>query len=373
MTKVSLIPCESYERERVERAVREALSSLGGMAAFVSPGMRVLVKANLLMKRAPERATTTHPEVVRALCREIRAAGAQPVIADSPGGPFTRGALRGVYDACGMRAIADEGLAELNDDFSSVTRAYPDGHAARSLELLACAARADAIITVGKLKTHGLTGMTGCVKNLFGLVPGTIKAEYHARYPDVDDFSDMLLDLCACARPALAVLDAVEAMEGEGPSGGRPRHVGAILASPDPHAADAVAAELIGIAPEQVTTLRAARQRGLLGAAEVVGARVEELAVSDFDIPMQKRGVLSGAWWLGHIPAFLKPRPVFTHKSCDGCGTCLRACPAHAISMDENRRPRVDMQRCIRCFCCQELCPKTDVNVYRNPLFKWLR
>lgn len=373
MTDVSLIACPGYEQAAVRAAVHEALALLGGMEAFVRPGMRVVIKANLLMRRAPERATTTHPQVVRALCEEVAATGATPVIADSPGGPFTPAALRYVYETCGMRAIAEEGLAALNDDYTSVTRAYPEGRIARSLEIIACAERADAIITVGKLKTHGLTTMTGCVKNLFGLVPGTIKAEYHARYPDVDDFSTMLCDLCACMRPVLAVLDAVEAMEGEGPSGGRPRRVGAIVASADPHAADAVGAGLIGLAPQRVTTLRAAERMGLLPEPHVVGARLEALAVPDFDIPMQKHGAGSGSWWLTHMPAFLKPRPIFTHRACNGCGACVRACPAHAIVLDDGRRPRVDMQKCIRCFCCQELCPKTDVEVYRNPIFKWLK
>lgn len=372
MTRVSLIPCADYARDVVGRAVHEALAPLGGMEAFVRPGMRVLVKVNLLMRRAPERATTTHPEVVRAVCEEVMQAGGTAIVADSPGGPFTRGALRGVYETCGMRALQEAGVCELNDDFSSASCAFPQGHIARSLDVIACALHADAIIDVGKLKTHGLTGMTACAKNLFGLVPGTVKAEYHARYPDIDDFSTMLCDLCAFVRPALCVLDAVDAMEGEGPSGGRPRRVGAILAGVDPHAVDAVAARLIGLDEERVTTLRAARRLGLLDAPQVLGARVEDLCVRGFDLPGTS-SALSGRWLLTHMPGFLRPRPVFTHAACDGCGTCLRACPAHAISMDGANRPRVDMRKCIRCFCCQELCPKTDVRIHRNPVFRYLR
>ena len=214
--------------------------------------------------------------------------------------------------------------------------------------------------------------MTACAKNLFGLVPGTVKAEYHARYPDIDDFSTMLCDLCAFVRPALCVLDAVDAMEGEGPSGGRPRRVGAILAGVDPHAVDAVAARLIGLDEERVTTLRAARRLGLLDAPQVLGACVEDLCVQGFDLPGPS-SALSGRWLLTHLPGFLRPRPVFTHAACDGCGTCLRACPAKAISMDGANRPRVDMRKCIRCFCCQELCPKTDVRIHRNSVFRYLR
>ena len=161
-------------------------------------------------------------------------------------------------------------------------------------------------------------------------------------------------------------------MEGEGPSGGRPRRVGAILAGVDPHAVDAVAARLIGLDEERVTTLRAARRLGLLDAPQVLGARVEDLCVQGFDLPGPS-SALSGRWLLTHLPGFLRPRPVFTHAACDGCGTCRRACPAKTISMDGANRPRVDMRKCIRCFCCQELCPKTDVRIHRNPVFRYLR
>ena len=91
----------------------------------------------------------------------------------------------------------------------------------------------------------------------------------------------------------------------------------------------------------------------------------------DFDIPMRtkRRGWVN---MVDRLPQALRPRPVFTHRACDGCGTCVRACPAKAISMDGQRRPQVDLRKCIRCYCCQELCPKTDVEVSRSPILRWL-
>lgn len=371
-TPVALKACASYDDLAVQQAIDEIFALCGGVETFVKPGERVLVKLNLLMKRTPEQATTTHPAVAKAIVRAIMRAGGKAILADSPGGPYTRGMLAGVYEACGMNLVAKETGCRLNDDFSTTTRYLESGRAARKLDLIGVLDRVDKVITVGKIKTHGLTTMTGCVKNLYGTIPGTTKVEYHARYQDVSLFSDMLVDICACVKPCFAILDAVVGMEGEGPSGGRPRAIGALVGGENPHAVDAVGARIIGLRPQQVTTLEAAARRGLLQEADIVGDPIEPLIIQDFDIPM---GLRRGSWvrLMNKLPQRLRPRPVFTHKKCDGCCTCARACPAKAISMDEKRRPHVDVKACIRCYCCQELCPKTDVEVRRNPIFTLLK
>lgn len=371
-TIVALKACKTYDHSAVQQAIDEVFALCGGLERFVKPGQRVLVKLNLLMKRDPSQATTTHPAVARAIVCALQRMGAIPILADSPGGPYTKGMLAGVYEACGMRAVAEETGCELNDDFSVTARYLESGKAARHLDLIGVLDHVDAVITVGKLKTHGLTTMTGCVKNLYGTIPGTTKVEYHARYQDVALFSDMLLDICAAVKPCFSILDAVIGMEGEGPSGGRPREIGALIGSASPHAADAVGARLIGLQSQQVTTLEAALKRGLLGEYTLLGDSIEPMIIHDFDIPM---GLRRGSWvrMMNALPQVFRPRPVFTHRRCDGCGTCLRACPAKAITMDERHRPHVDVKQCIRCYCCQELCPKTDVEVRRNPIFSLLR
>ena len=370
--KVALRACASYEREAVEKAVDDLFELCGGIGSVVRPGQRVLIKVNLLMKRRPEQATTTHPEVARAIVRAVQRAGAAAVLADSPGGPYTKGMLAGVYEACGMKAVAQETGCQLNDDFSTTVHFDEQAHAAKRLDLIGLIDQVDAVITVGKLKTHGYTTMTGCVKNLYGLVPGTTKVEYHSRYPHADIFSHMLLDICAHVKPCFAILDAVTGMEGEGPSGGRPRAIGVLLGGRNAHAVDAAAARLIGLKPEQVTTLAAARQRGMLPEYEVIGDALETLIIRDFDIPMKLR---RGSWvrLMNGLPQALRPRPVFTHRLCDGCGTCLRVCPAKAIALNDSRRPEADLDKCIRCYCCQELCPKNDIQVRRNPFFRLLK
>ncbi|MGN0777216.1 MAG: DUF362 domain-containing protein [Candidatus Ventricola sp.] len=371
-TIVALKHCPTYDERAVQDAVDALFALCGGIGSIVKPGQRVLIKLNLLMKRTPERATTTHPAVARAIVRAIQSIGATAILADSPGGPYTRGMLAGVYETCGIKAVAEETGCVLNDDFSTTTRFFEEGQAARHLDLLGVLDHVDAVITVGKLKTHGLTTMTGCVKNLYGLVPGTTKVEYHARYQDVAMFSNMLLDICSCVKPCFAILDAVEGMEGEGPSGGKPRTIGALVGSRNAHAVDAVGARLIGLMPEQVTTLEAAMKRSMLPDYELVGDDIAPMVLTDFDIPMKHKRA-SWVRLVNKLPQALRPRPVFTHRLCDGCGTCVRACPAKAIAMDDRHRPQVDVKKCIRCYCCQELCPKTDVEVRRVPILAWLK
>ena len=371
-TTVALKACAGYDEAAVQAAIDEIFALCGGIEAYVKPGDRVLIKLNLLMKRTPDQATTTHPAVAKAIVRAVQRAGAEAILADSPGGTYTRAHLRGIYDACGMSTVAKETGCILNDDFSVTTRYLEAGKAARKLDLIGVLDHVDAVITVGKLKTHGLTTMTGCVKNLYGTIPGTTKVEYHARYQDVSLFSNMLLDICAAVKPCFAILDAIVGMEGEGPSGGRPRAIGALIGGVNPHAVDAVGARLIGLEPRQVTTLEAAQKRALLPVYALVGDPIEPMIIRDFDIPM---GLRRGSWvrLMNRLPQAMRPRPVFTHKKCDGCGTCVRACPAKAIDMDDARRPHVDVKTCIRCYCCQELCPKNDVEVRRNPIFSILK
>ena len=200
-TVVALKACRAYEDGAVQAAIDEIFALCGGIESLIKPGDRVLVKLNLLMKRTPDQATTTHPAVAKAIVRAIARAGATAILADSPGGPYTRGHLNGIYEGCGMKVVAQETGCVLNDDFSVTSRYLEHGKAARHLDLIGVLDHVDAVITVGKLKTHGLTTMTGCVKNLYGTIPGTTKVEYHASYQDVALFSDMLLDSCEAVKP----------------------------------------------------------------------------------------------------------------------------------------------------------------------------
>ena len=375
--KAALIRCESYDQQEVDRAVAEAFALVGGLSQWIKPGMTVAIKANLLMKKKPEAFTTTHPAVIEAVAKQVRALGATAVIGDSPGGPFTPALVHGVYRTCGMEQAAQNAGAVLNEDFEQVTVYEEKSVVLRQMQLCRYLTRADAVIDCAKLKTHGLTQYTGAVKNLYGCVPGTVKVEYHFRMPALKDFSQMLVDLCEHVRPVVSLSDAVEAMEGDGPSGGTMRKMNCLIASSSAYAADVVGTRLMGLKPESICTVQCAIERRLVDPEQVLvlGERIEDYIANDYQVPaIQGEKTLprmAPKCVMELLEKWMKPKPVFLHKKCVGCGDCFRSCPPKAISMKEGK-PRADLNVCIRCFCCQELCPVQAIRIKRNKLLKWI-
>lgn len=380
---VAIIECAGYEPEPVREAVDRLVGLLGGWSAFVRPGETLLIKPNLLSGKKPEEAVTTHPSVVAAAALGVAGVGGRAVLADSPGGLFNAPVLRRVYRETGMAGAADRSGAELNLNTAETTIKAPPGGVLAGVTVMEAVARADGVISVSKLKTHGLTRLTGAVKNLFGCVPGLKKAEYHISMPAVDQFSAMLVDVARAVDPRLHLMDAVVGMEGEGPSAGEPVHIGVLLASTCPFALDLAAAALAGIEAGEVPTIAESVKRGYIGGdvreIRLLGDRVS-LPRARFRLPPRARDVdLLRAGSRGRLPEWLlrsannrlRPSPGFSREICSGCGECSRVCPPRAIRM-ENKKPVVDLERCIRCFCCQELCPKKAVKINRPYLGRLL-
>ncbi len=370
--------CGSYDREEVEAAVRKAVDGLGGIRSFISPGSRVLLKPNLLQGLPPERCVTTHPEIVRAvslLCRDL---GCAVTIADSPGGGirYTPANLKRLYAGAGYDEVARETGAKLNYDTGHRIVSHRSGLLAKSFPVINPALDADHIIVISKAKTHVWTLYTGGVKNLFGLIPGLEKPLHHARFQDTDHFAGMILDLNDLIRPALQVMDAVIVMEGDGPSGGTPRNLGAILASGNATALDLTVCRMMGIPITEVPTLRAARERGLPGGephkVSVTGNPPAGLhghvrLPSTYQGPgtgMQQNLLLSLLHRLGGVYA---PYPTILMERCQQCGRCALICPAGALILDDGV-PHIRRRDCIRCYCCHEICPAGSIAVRPGPV-----
>lgn len=367
---VSIVRCADYGEETCERALREVLVPFGGLD-WVRPGMRVVIKANLVSAMKPEKAATTHPALLAALTRMLRERGANVVIGDSPGGTFAAPHLNAVYRVCGL-SEAEAAGAELNRDFSQKEAALPEAHTAKHITYTGYLDGADAIISFCKLKSHGMLSLSAATKNLFGAIPGIIKPEYHYRYPDPMDFADMLIDLNEFFLPKLYLVDAVQTMEGNGPTAGTPKYMGALLAGKNPHKIDLLCAKLIGLEAKNVPTLRAAQERGLTPASAEeleVSGDAEEFVCKDFvtvqkgtgtDFGAQKGKLLGAA-----AKTVLRARPKLKRSRCVGCGVCRNTCPAHAIVIEKGKA-KIDRRACIRCFCCQEFCPKGAMRVHRT-------
>lgn len=370
MTDVSIVSCASYEEAEVEKALREALDPIGGLD-WVTEGMRIAIKANLVSMMKPEAAATTHPALLCALVKQLKARGAEVVIGDSPGGLYNAPFVNRIYAATGMKETEKYG-ATLNQNFSNSEAAFPDAMVTKSFTYTAYLDEADAIIDFCKLKTHGMMGMSAAVKNMFGVVPGTFKPEYHFRFPNHGDFARMLIDLNTYFAPKvkLCLVDAVVGMEGNGPTQGKPRKIGALLASADPHSLDLVCAALIGLNAMDIPTLQIAHEMGIIPEnAEklTIHGDLNAFVIPDFDNIHVRRSLQfegHGKFAAMFVKSALQSSPVPKKKECIGCKKCAEICPAKAIEM-KNGIPVIDKQKCITCFCCQEFCPKGAMKVHR--------
>ncbi len=370
MVQVSVVPCASYEDTHVTAALEKLLSPLGGLD-WVRPGMKVAIKANLVSMMKPEAAATTHPALLCALVKMLRERGADVVIGDSPGGLYNAPAVNRIYSATGMKTAEAVG-ARLNQSFATKEAHFEDAIVAHDFAYTAYLDEADAIINFCKLKTHGMMGMSAAAKNMFGVVPGTFKPEYHFRYPDHKDFASMILDLNSyfSEKTKLCIADAVVGMEGNGPTQGTPRKIGALLASVSPHKLDLVCAHLIGLGVDDVPTLGIAAERGLIPSSVedlTVEGPLSELSVPDYKNIHVRRSLQfegHGKFAAMFVKNALRAEPRAKKKLCVGCKKCAEICPAHAIVM-KNNRPVIHRNQCITCFCCQEFCPVGAMKVHR--------
>lgn len=368
-------PCENYAPANVRRALEAVVEAAGGLD-WVKSGMRIGVKLNLCAAKKPEAAATTHPVPAAELTRMLVERGAEVVLGDSPGGPFTAPLIRHLYDAAGLR-VCEEAGGVLNRDFGHAEAEFPEGRSIKRFEYCDWLRSCDAVINFCKLKSHGLMGMTAAVKNLYGVIPGTVKSEYHYLHPDPADFADMLVDLNEFVKPRLCLVDAVEVMEGNGPTAGTPRRMGLILAGTDPYRLDRLCAALLGVAEREIPYLEAAKRRGLLSENDPeVAAAAAPYAIRDF-----RRSGATSSWFLtseedGALRRLLKRGMYLVFSSrpeagadCTACGSCARGCPASAISMVRGRA-RIDRRKCVRCFCCQEFCPTGAMKAERSAIAK---
>ena len=321
MRRVAVVRCEDYDPGRVEEAVDRLFSLLGAGAdgppeRFAAPGERILLKPNLLKGAPPEDAVTTHPEVLRAVITRLRegaegaeaAAGPRLELGDSP----AWGSFAAAAEAAGLAAVCREAGVPLVPFQKGVRTANPEGRVYDHLYLDRAVLAADGIVNLPKLKTHSQLYMTGAVKNLFGCVAGKRKAWWHFKAGNFEEyFPLMLVETARLLAPRLSVLDAVLAMEGQGPSGGRPRRAGLLLAGEDPVALDRVACEIAGLDPGRLRILAAAREIGWgetdLAQIEIAGLSLEEARLAPpleaprmipigFSLPRVVKSTLKQQW-----------------------------------------------------------------------------
>ena len=373
--RVALVRCETYELPVLEESLKKLLSLLGGIGEFVKSGERVLIKINLLQGRLPEKAVTTHPNLVQAVVNLVKEAEGIPAIGDSPGERVTTfTGLARAYRTAGLEEVSRKtGVPLLSFEDDVVEIENREGRLYKKFTATKRIRDFDVIISLPKLKTHPLTYITAGVKNNFGFIPGLRKTEFHLKLPDREFFSEMLLDLLGAIKINLVILDGIVAMEGNGPASGIPRKAGAILASTNPVALDFVACQLIGYKnPLDIPTNRIAVERRIFDPEnmEILGEGIEDLQVKDFKRIPQDVSQKIPKFLLKWLKSLLSPRPEIVEELCNLCNACVENCPVKCVEKNRHGKLSIHYSNCIGCFCCQELCPEGAIITRRRWLVK---
>jgi len=382
-TTISIVKCNNYESEEVYQAIHKSLQLINGIDRLVRPGMKVLLKINLLSSsQPPERAVNTHPAVVSALVRIFQKDfGCEVFIGDSSGSvknssTFNAFRITRIYE------IAENTGAQIvnfdKDKYDDVQNR--DYEVLDKFRVARTLRDADLVVSVPKLKTHGLTQYTGAIKNMLGAIPGNGKKNVHLIAPKPTMFAKALVDIFQMVPPHLIVMDAIIGMEGNGPNAGNPRKVGLIISGTDSVALDAVASSIIGFEPMAIPTIRFAHQRKLgLGESRdvaVTGENIGDVAVHDFQKPSSGAQDFAGKYLPDFLLAMMFDNTCSTfstvnHTNCTRCYECVRNCPAGAMSKEAGK-VIVDKKKCIGCFCCDEVCDFHAIEMKRSLLGRGL-
>lgn len=338
-------------------------------STFFAAGQRVLLKPNLLTDRDPEAATTTHPEVVRAVIHHLRPFGVDLAMADSPASAVK---LQTVWQRTGFAALsASESVPLLNLEKAG---SVPRSQAGHRFNIARPIVEADRLINLPKVKTHVLTTLTCGVKNLYGILPGYLKAQLHKDYPKPAAFGELLRAIHAAMPPCLTLADGVVGMHGEGPSNGTPIPLGFLAASTDAVALDLCLCRLLGIPPAAVPYLDRESRSEAYRDIQTVGDAPERFRPTAFKLPRTLPTRMIPDALVRAVAPLAWIRPIF-NAACIRCGRCVDACPVQALDLPRQApRPRLTGSRCIGCCCCHEICPAKAIEMRASLLLRlWNR
>lgn len=283
MSSVSLIRAESYEQRSLRQSIETLLEPFGGMAGFVKPGDRVLLKPNLLTGARPTKECVTRPEIVYCVAKMVQEVGGKPFMGDGP----AFGSAKGVAFANGYQEIVEELNLPIIDFHGKRYQTVSDefNHLLLSKEAM----EADVVINLPKVKSHVQLTMTLGVKNLFGCVPGKMKAWWHMEAgKDANRFGEMLVETARTINPDLTIVDSIIGHQGNGPSNGEPRLVGILAASTDVFACDRALLEVFNVEPHLVPTAAASMRLGLcpeITDIEFPYLRPVDVKIEDWKLP----------------------------------------------------------------------------------------
>ncbi|NQV18871.1 MAG: DUF362 domain-containing protein [Armatimonadetes bacterium] len=362
---------KEYDLEKIYNFLKESTTDFWYK---IKDKKNILIKPNLLAAFLPEKAVTTHPVILEALIILLKEHKKNIFLGDGPGG--TTPVLK-VWQTTGMIELCEKydvklvnfsegGVLEKNIEF------HKFGISKRFMQ-------ADAVINVSKMKTHSLMYYTGAVKNLYGVIPGLKKSDFHKNYPDPDSFGKVLSELYKIVQEkvVLNIMDGIWGMEGDGPSAGDPRNFGLVFTCEKASALDFIAAQMMGF--------KISKLKYIISALEFDKINPTKIKVSEkwenfifHKVKIKKIGLMIKIFT--YSPQFLKNifrrfywyYPDFNEK-CTLCEVCVKSCPVQAMEIIGNdKTPTIDLSKCINCMCCHELCPSNAVYIKKSFLAKYL-
>ena len=357
MSKV-LVMDATYEdcRQAVEQA----------FAAFPVDvrGKKVAVKMNALKACDPDRqAMVTHYRLLRAVLEKLESLHPAEIAAGDSVGTESYGNSEYVFQKSRLKEAAGPYYRNFNQNLTVIELEKPF---TRKVAVLKDVLDADVYLSVPKMKTHGLTMLSGAVKNNYGLLTGGQKAWYHYHCVRPETFAEIVIEMFRLRPPDLVIMDAILAMEGYGPASPETRRVNKVLASDDAVALDRVEARIVGFSLEDVPYLRLARDLSLgetdLDRISVIG---HADVITEYHRPTPpessysyKAGVGSGRTTIDFYRQRVAYRPSISARACQhrqGCFACIDICPSGALSKGRNT-PDLDAARCMLCSACREVC-----------------
>ena len=361
--RVAIVECSNYELDAVTKALEKIIEN----TSFPNvEGKYILLKPNVLSDAPVEKHISTNPLVVRAIIRLLKKKGvARIIVGDSPGLPLP--SFKPVN--CGIwSVIEDEGVEWVDFSEGAVLRTLPSsGFKVLQTHYLD---DVDLVFSIAKMKTHQLMMATGCVKNMFGTVPGLNKSPMHLKAPSPSSFSRVICDIYRTHMPEYSIMDAVISMEGAGPANGTPRHTGLLLGSHSAPALDKAEALIMGYDPHDIPILQTL-EKEKKGITDGIYPLLNpmDITINDFRrVEVKKRSLFSSLILpyierrSEHTKTHLRPAPVFNENVCRRCTKCIQICPAKALEL-KNNMIEIDTNKCIRCYCCHEICPFNAIEV----------
>jgi len=359
--------CGDYDLEEIKKTLKQGFELLGGLDKFIKKGEKVLLKPNALLPVGPETAVVTHPVFVKAVIQVIKEQTQKIFIGESPGA----GNYRMAAAASGVKKVAEEEKAVIIDFKGNAPVKNPDKLVYGEFMLDKRLLEMDKIINLPKLKTHALMQMTLCVKNMYGIIGGLKKLDYHAKAEkDKILFAKVLVDIYRTKPPDFNIIDGITAMEGDGPgTGGKPVNLGIVIMGADGFAIDRMVPELVGADPYRVYTNRVYRDfvnNGKEAVYNVLGGEVK--VIKKFEMPPDISRAGMFGFFINLLRDYFTTKPKFHADRCTGCLVCVKHCPVKALEYTGKKKGiKCDYKKCISCFCCHEMCPDNAVSI-KKPL-----